>query len=126
MLTWQQTEFLLKGVYLGLLVMIALLLPEWYELAMIAGFTFAGLAIFLGVAAYRKIREGYQVKGRLLGFVIFLLLENAGMVYAGLLVGLSVGAWQTFKMRVLPEGQEAIPLEAVWPVLGGGVLGGIF
>jgi tetratricopeptide (TPR) repeat protein len=122
MLSWQQTEFLLKGVYLGILVMIAWLLPKWDELAFIALFTLAGLSLFLGVAAVRKIREGYRVKGRLLGFLIFLLLENPGMVYAGLLVGLSFGAMYTFNLR----GEDAIPLEAIWPVLGGGVLGGIF
>src|SRR5262245_23390309 len=107
MLSWQQTEFLLKGVYLGLLVMIAYLGPDAAELAQIAGITLAGLALFLGVAAVRKIREGYRVQGRLLAFLIFLLLENPGMVYAGILVGLSGGAMFTFNRR----GEDAIPLE---------------
>ena len=74
MLTWPQTEFLFKGIYLGLLVMIAWLVPTWDELARIALCTLAGLALFLGVAAARKIREGYRIKGRWLGFLIFLLL----------------------------------------------------
>jgi tetratricopeptide (TPR) repeat protein len=122
MLTWQQTEFLLKGVYLGLLVMIAWFVPHWDELAFIALYTLAGLSLFLGVAAVRKIREGYRIQGRLLGFLIFLLLENPGMVYAGLLIGLSFGTMYTFNRR----GEDAIPLEAIWPVLGGGVLGAVF
>ncbi len=127
MLTWQQTEFLLKGVYLGLLVMIAWFVPKWDELAIIAGFTLAGLALFLGWAAFLKIREGYRIQGRLLGFLIFLLLENTGMVYAGLLLGLSCGAGWTFKWwRGPPHPDEAIPLEAIWPVFGGAVLGGVF
>src|SRR5580765_2571907 len=92
MLTWQQSEFLLKGVYLGLLVMIAWCEPTWLEIGLIALYTVAGLALFLGKAAYQKIREGFHVKGRLLGFLIFLLLENAGAVYAGILLGLSAGA----------------------------------
>ena len=122
MLTWQQTEFLLKGVYLGLLVMIAWCEPTWLELGLIALYTLASVALFLGKAAYTKIREGFHVKGRLLGFLIFLLLENGGAVYAGMLIGLSFGAWQVFEMRT-----EAAPWEeAVWAVLGGAVLGGLF
>jgi tetratricopeptide (TPR) repeat protein len=122
MLSWQQIEFLLKGVYLGLLVMIAWFVPQWVELASIALFTLAGLVLFLGLAAFRKIREGYRVQGRLLGFLIFLLLENPGMVYAGLLIGLSFGTMYTFNRR----GEETITLESLWPVLGGGVLGAVF
>ncbi len=123
MLTWQQTEFLLKGVYLGILVMIAWMVPRSLEIATIAGFTLVGLASFLGFAAYRKIREGYSVKDRWLAFVIFLLLENPGMVYAGLLVGLSVGTWVTFEFR---GSDSSVPPEAIWPVVGGAVLGMIF
>lgn len=126
MLTWNQTEFLLKGVYLGLLVMIALFVPKWDELALVAAFTLLGLTIFLGYGGFQKVREGYRINGRWLGFLIFLLLESPGMVYAGLLVGLSFGTMFTFNRREVPEGVDAIPFEAVWPVLGGAVLGGIF
>jgi hypothetical protein len=127
MLSWQQTEFLLKGVYLGLLVMIGFLKPDWIELGLISLFTISGLAIFLGKAAVQKIREGFKVQGRLLGFLIFLLLENPGMVYAGLLIGLSCGAGWTFKWwRENDNPEDAIPLQAMWPVLGGAVLGGVF
>jgi tetratricopeptide (TPR) repeat protein len=127
---WQTTEFLLKGVYLGLLVTIAIRHPSPenpLEVAYVGIFVLAGLLLFLGMAAYQKIREGYRVGGRWLGFLIFLLLENPGMVYAGLLVGLSVGTWQYYKLRPFdPAVEEAFPLEAVWPVLGGAVLGLIF
>ncbi len=126
MLTWQQTEFLLKGVYLGLLVMIAWLMPTGVELGLIALFTVGGLALFLGYAGYQKVREGYRVQGRWFGFLVFLLLECPGMVYAGLLVGLSFGSMFTFNRREVAEGASAIPLEAVWPVLGGAILGFIF
>ena len=137
LLTWQQTEFLLKGVYLGLLVMVASITPAPTapELALIALFTATGLLAFLAVAGYRKIREGYRVKGRWLGFIVFLLLENPGMVYAGLLVGLSGGIMLTFNRResveiLMEDGTKvllpAIPLDAIWPVVGGAVLGGVF
>ena len=41
---WQQNEFLLKGLYLGLLVMVAWLIPTWVELAWVGLATAAGLA----------------------------------------------------------------------------------
>ncbi len=124
---WTQTEFLLKGVYLGLLVMIACMAPQAVELGLIAAFAVGGLALFLSVAAIQKIREGFQVKGRLLGFLIFLVLENPGMVYAGLVIGLSSGAVWTFKWWRANAGEAAtLPIEALWPVLGGAALGLIF
>src|SRR5215475_3316904 len=126
MLSWQQTEFLLKGVYLGLLVMIAWFVPQPYELAFIALGTVGGLVLFLGVAAVHKYREGFRPQGNWLGYIVFMLLENPGMVYAGLIVGLAASTVFTFNRRELPEGVEAIPLQSLWPVLGGGVLGAIF
>ena len=116
MLSWQQTEFLLKGVYLGLLVMIAWLVPDAEELAFIGLGTVGGLALFLGVAAVRKYREGFRLRGSWLGYLAFMLLENPGMVYAGLLVGLTTGTGLTFNHF---RGENAIPLESLWPVLGG-------
>jgi hypothetical protein len=124
---WQQTEFVLKGVYLGLLVMIACFRPTRDEGALIALFALAGLLLFLGTAGVRKIREGFKVKGQWVGFGIFLVLENPGMVYAGLLVGLSGGAVWTFKWWRAQDGVPAeMPVESLWPVLGGAVLGLIF
>src|SRR5262245_4344580 len=119
LLNWNQTEFILKGVYLGLLIMIAWFVPTTSELAFIALFTIAGLTLFLGYGAYQKIKEGYRVQGRLLGFLVFLLLENPGLVYAGLLVGLSSGAIWTFKHMRGDGSENAIPLESLFPVLGG-------
>jgi len=99
MLTWNwpTTEFLLKGVYLGLLVTIAWLLPTWEELAIIGLFMLGSLLLFLGVAAYRKIQEGYRIRNNWFAFLIFLVLENPGLVYAGLLIGLSFGVGWTYK-----------------------------
>src|SRR6516165_4729764 len=90
---WQQTEFLSKGIYLGLLLYVALQGPTWAEVGQVALITIAGLALSLGLAAYRKRRKGYRVHGKLAAFVVFLLLENPGLVYAGVLLGLAVGAF---------------------------------
>jgi tetratricopeptide (TPR) repeat protein len=124
MLTWQQSEFLLKGIYLGLLVMIAWLMPSWVDLALIGAITLAIFLGSLGVVAYRKIREGYRVKDRWFSFLFLLVIENPVAVYSGLLVGLSVGASLAFSWW--DPRSDADLLEAMAPVLGGAILGGVF
>jgi tetratricopeptide (TPR) repeat protein len=121
MLRWEQTEFLLKGLYLGLLVLIAWQVPTWAELGEIGAWTAGGLVLCLAVAAWRKSREGYRARGRLLGFLLFLVLENPGLVYAGLLLGLSVGAFVTFRVRAAP-----LDWDSLIPLGGGTVLGIMF
>jgi tetratricopeptide (TPR) repeat protein len=123
MLRWEQTEFLLKGLYLGLLILIAWQIPSQAELGTIGLYTAGGLAICLAVAAWRKFREGYRARGNALGFLLFLILENPGLVYMGLLVGLSVGTAVTFRLRATPVdwGWDSIVI-----VVGGAVLGIVF
>ena len=121
-MTWIQTEFLLKGIYLGLLLTVALRGPSWQELALVGAYTGGGLALCLAVAAFHKIREGYRIRGRLLGFLLFLLLENPGMVYLGLVAGLAVGAHFGFAGR----GAEEDNLWLLAPVGGGAALGIVF
>ena len=70
MQSWSQNEFLLKGIYLGLLVMVAWLIPTWPELGLVGGATAAGLVLALVVAAFRKFREGFSIRGRFLGFFL--------------------------------------------------------
>jgi tetratricopeptide (TPR) repeat protein len=53
---------------------------------------FGGLVLMLAVAAARKLREGYQVKGRLLPFLLFLILESPELVSFGILAGMLAGA----------------------------------
>lgn len=85
-------EYILKGIFLGLLFFVALREPDWPALGLVALLTLGGLALALCVAGYRKLREGYQVKGRLAAFLLFLILESPELVYAGILVGIGVGA----------------------------------
>ncbi len=121
MLRWEQVEFLLKGLYLGLLVLVAWQKPTYEDVAQVGLFTAGGLALCLAIAAYHKYREGYRARGRIFGFVLFLVLENPGMVYAGLLLGLAIGTWMTFKDRTPP-----MDWDSLIPVGGGVVLGIIF
>lgn len=94
---WLHTEYLLKGLYLGLLALIGLRAatmpsPSWQTPLLATAFSFAGLAAALAFAAYGKLRQGYEVKGRFLAFVLFLLLESPTLVYAGILLGTASGA----------------------------------
>jgi Tetratricopeptide repeat len=120
-MTWIQTEFLLKGLYLGLLLTIAIQGPSPRQLAIVGACTAGGLAVCLAVAAFSKLREGYRVGGKLAGFVLFLLLENPRLVFAGLVIGLAVGS------RVAFWGSD---YEQDWwslaPAAGGAVLGILF
>ncbi len=88
---WHLTEFLLKGIYLGLLVALALRGPSWLDVAIAGLCMLGGLVGSLGSVAVRMLREGYRATGRWFGFILFLLLENPGKVYAGLIAGLAVG-----------------------------------
>src|SRR6478609_6996128 len=70
---WLQTEYLLKGVYLGLVLYAALQQAaagahSWDALARVNLMALAGLLLALVVAGLAKMREGYRVRGRLLIF----------------------------------------------------------
>src|SRR5947207_2996390 len=119
---WQQTEFIFKGMYLGMLLFVGLVLREpdwWREMAQVGVCTFGTLALFLAVAGFRKVREGYSVKGRWGTFVLFLLLENPGMVYAGVLLGMLLGAYSLLS-------DEELEYRLVYCVAGGAALGVLF
>src|SRR5262249_33373316 len=45
-----------------------------------------------GRGSIRQVPAGYEVKGRLFAFVLFLLLESPTLVYAGILLGTAAGA----------------------------------
>ncbi len=89
---WLYTEYLLKGLYLGLLLDIAIQEPSWTGVVEVALCLAAGLAAAVGIAAFRKLTAGQNVRGRILPFLLFLLLDHPGLVYAGIVLGLAVGA----------------------------------
>src|SRR5256885_12399518 len=94
---WLQTEYLLKGVYLGLVLFAALLLSDAPKDAVKPSLlqfnlaTLGGLAAALVLAAVLKVRAGYR-PGRGLGqYLLYLMLESPTLIYAGILGGAGVG-----------------------------------
>jgi tetratricopeptide (TPR) repeat protein len=123
---WLQTEYLLKGVYLGLVLYAALQQAEahehaWDALARVNLLALGGLILALLLAGLAKMREGYRIRGRLLIFVLFLLLESPTLVYAGILSGTLGGiAW----VRSFVGDQSKLN-ELFLPTLGGGAAAGL-
>ena len=91
------SEYLLKGIFLGLLAFIALQETGWSQTGQVALLTVLGFAVSLAIAAWLKLREGYQVGGRVPGFLLFSLLESPRIVYAGVILGLAIGAFSIRK-----------------------------
>lgn len=117
---WERTEFILKGIYLGLLLLIALQGPTWEEVGVIGAVAGGTLAVCLIFAAITKLREGYRPRGRLGMFLVFIVLENPGIVYAGVILGLTLGTYYEFKDNIDSEWTNAVQAA---PVVIGAVLG---
>jgi tetratricopeptide (TPR) repeat protein len=90
---WAQAEYILKGIFLSLVVFVAVHEPDWSGVRTSALLSVAGLVFCLAIAAYQKRREGYSPKGRPLAFVLFLLLESPELVYIGVLSGTALAAF---------------------------------
>jgi tetratricopeptide (TPR) repeat protein len=91
---WLQTEYILKGLFLGLILFAGL---EEAKAPAMLGYVnlciLAGLVGAIVLGGVLKVREGYRVRGRLLIFVLFLMLESPYLVYAGVIGGALVGLY---------------------------------
>jgi tetratricopeptide (TPR) repeat protein len=130
-----QTEYLLKGVYLGLVLFAALAVgtipPDSGALAnegllRVNLSALAGFGLALLVAAALRFREALRARGRLVAFVLFLLLESPTLVYLGILGGTAFGL---YLLREALAGLDPARREALeqlfTPVLGGAALAGL-
>jgi tetratricopeptide (TPR) repeat protein len=120
------TEYLLKGVYLGLVLYAALQQAaaadlSWDALARVNLLALSGLLLALVLAGLAKVREGYRVRGRLLVFVLFLLLESPTLVYAGILGGTLGGIAWVHQL----VGEQSTLTDLFLPTLGGGAAAGL-
>src|SRR5262245_25632385 len=89
---WHYTEFLLKGIFLGLLVFAALQQPNWSQTGTLALFLVGGLGIGLLLALLAWIPRGIKIGGRYVSLLLFLILESPTLIYMGLIGGLLAGA----------------------------------
>jgi tetratricopeptide (TPR) repeat protein len=113
---WQHLEYTAKGVFLALLVFIALQQPDGNRVESLLLWLAGGLGVSLVGAAVSALARGFRVKGKLMPFFLFLILENPLLTYAGILAGIIVAAYLT------PIVTEPWLLPAL---LAGGVLLGV-
>jgi tetratricopeptide (TPR) repeat protein len=126
------TEYLLKGVFFGLVLYAALqaaALPQpqaWNCLLRTNLLLLGGLLIALLLAGLLKIREGFRVRGRLLAFVFFLLLESPTLAYLGILAG-AVSGIQLARsdLGLLPPEQQETLQDLLVPTLLTAALAGL-
>jgi tetratricopeptide (TPR) repeat protein len=144
---WLQTEYILKGVFLGLMLYAALYQaetppavpvpvagqsaaaqveaapgqPNWDNFARFNLSVLGGLLLALIVAAGVKLREGFHVRGKVHLFLLFLLLESYWLVYLGVLAGAVFGLYWIHDPAKEWNDQLLLPV-----VAGGAVLGAAF
>jgi tetratricopeptide (TPR) repeat protein len=125
---WLQAEYILKGVFLGLLVFLALRAPDVEAMSRAGLYVVGGLALALIVAAVPKLRQGYKLRGRVLSFLLFLLLESSFLVYAGILLGTTLGALEIVTSNRSTESVSSTSTQGdfLTAVLGGALLGLVF
>src|SRR5438067_8627398 len=115
-MTWLPSEYLLEGIFLGLLLFAALSAGnDPWAAARVGLWLAGGLAVGLTIAAVQKVRAGFRVAGRPLTFLLFLLLESPTLVYAGSILGLFAGA-----LAIRPDDSSRL---LFWCIGGGAALG---
>ncbi|NBO94049.1 MAG: hypothetical protein EBV06_17335, partial [Planctomycetia bacterium] len=99
----------------------------WQQgLACFAACTFGGLAVTLFIAAVLKLREGVRVNGRLIAFILFLLLESPVLTYSGILIGAGIGVVLLRNMLgMLNEAEQSALRALLAPVVGGSAIAGL-
>jgi tetratricopeptide (TPR) repeat protein len=96
MTPWHRNEYMLKGLFLGLWAFFALQVPAsstdaWKDIAWVLGWTCTGLFIALVTGTLRLAARGVKPWDNWKAFPILLLLESTIFIYAGILLGLTVG-----------------------------------
>jgi tetratricopeptide (TPR) repeat protein len=128
---WMQTEYLLKGVYLGLVLFAALqaaaipaddpnLLSDCLLRVNLA--SLGGLVVALAAAWLLRVREGFRIRGRFIAYLLFLLLESPTLAYLGILGGTGVGIYLA---RGLFDADTLLQLRPLFaPTIGGAAVAG--
>ena len=98
MTRWEIYEYLLKGLYLGLWVFLALQVPRnevnlWIKITWTIGWIFVLFLIAFFLASIWQITRGIRPWKNWFAFPIFVLLESPTFVYSGILLGLVISVY---------------------------------
>jgi tetratricopeptide (TPR) repeat protein len=124
---WAKSEYILKGVFLGLLLFVSLQKDlDWAATGRVALWLTGGFLAGLVGAAVKQLRDIKGLGHNPLGFLLFLLLENPFFIYAGIVFGLAGGAIDLIRIKLdllgLDWDSKNRPLEM--SIMGYCVLGG--
>ncbi|MCE9531564.1 MAG: hypothetical protein K8T89_10650 [Planctomycetes bacterium] len=120
---WVQSEYALKGLFLGLLLYTSLQGPDWKTTGKLALYMLAGLAGAIVIGLLRQLKDLARILKKPHAFLVFLLLENPFLIYLGLVGGLGFGAVELFDPATKPaEGETAVPKP---PLIALSVIGAI-
>ena len=125
---WAKSEYILKGVFLGLLLFVSLQKGlNWEATGRVALWLGGGFVLALVLAAARQFRDLRGMGRNPLGFLLFLLLENPFLIYMGIVLGMAGAAIDyLYHLKVQVGGEANLPPEANilgYCVLGGAVFG---
>jgi len=98
MTRWEIYEYLLKGLYLGLWVFLALQVPQdeanlWVKIAWTTSWLIVSFVIVFLLASIWQIIRGIRPWRNWLAFPIFVLLESPTFIYTGILMGVVVSVY---------------------------------
>ena len=121
---WAKSEYILKGVFLGLLLFVSLQKGlDWEATGRVALWLGGGFLVALVLAAGRQFRDLRGIGRNPLGFLLFLLLENPFLIYMGIVLGMAGAAIDyLYHLKIAVGGEANLPPEA--NVLGYCVFGG--
>jgi tetratricopeptide (TPR) repeat protein len=120
---WAKAEYILKGVFLGLLLFVSLQKGlDWAATGRVALWLAGGLLVALVLATARQWRDISGLGRNPLGFLLFLLLENPLLIYCGIILGLAGAAIELRLSFIDKYGADNLPHQA--NILGYCVFGG--
>ena len=98
MTRWEMYEYLLKGLYLGLWVYLALQVPGeetnvWIRIIWTTGWISTLFLIAFFLASFWQMYRGIRPWKNWLAFPVFVLLESPTFVYTGILTGLVISVY---------------------------------
>src|SRR5437764_1970084 len=96
MTPWHRNEYILKGVFLGLWVFVALQVAVdrdavRVDLPWVLGWVAAGLAVGLVLGTALQLRRGLRPGQNWAAFPLLVLLESPTFIYGGIVLGLAAG-----------------------------------